>query len=254
MITKCFGIISWLPDEEPARQQRKDRINRLISQIERFWPNIDILIIAQNWKDFNCQAVSNKLVIRKYTEGLGIVKARKTLFEEFLKLSYDYIILFDDDAIIKETVQNGAKKFIGCIDSAASGFGFLQYKAAQLNGCAISRQIIEKEPMVDVNPQKNEAYEDTVYSNLLHYKYSNLEFKLDGIICTQFRNKTETAPSTWARGTHDWSTLGYNTGKIVDFIKTNHNFPKNWRSFCRESTIGLTKGKKTFIGLDYFGL
>lgn len=47
-MNKAFGIVSWLPDKEPARQMRKDRLERLLKQIDELWPDIDILIITQN--------------------------------------------------------------------------------------------------------------------------------------------------------------------------------------------------------------
>jgi hypothetical protein len=48
MLKKCFGIPSWLPDKEPDRSLRIERINRLFKQLNDLWPDIDILVIAQN--------------------------------------------------------------------------------------------------------------------------------------------------------------------------------------------------------------
>lgn len=45
---KVFGIPSWLPDKEPDRTMRKERLNRLFKQLEQLWPDVDILVIAQN--------------------------------------------------------------------------------------------------------------------------------------------------------------------------------------------------------------
>ena len=33
MLKKVFGIPSWLPDKEPDRTQRQERINRLFKQL-----------------------------------------------------------------------------------------------------------------------------------------------------------------------------------------------------------------------------
>ena len=95
----CFGIPSWLPDKEPDRTQRKERLNRLLKQLNDLWPVIDILIIAQNWQDFKPIETQNKQIIKTY-KPLGILLARKILRDEFLKANYDYIIMLDDDAII----------------------------------------------------------------------------------------------------------------------------------------------------------
>ena len=92
MLKKLFGIPSWLPDKEPDRTQRQGRINRLFKQLNDLWPSIDILVIAQNWQDFKPIKTKNKQIIKTY-EPLGILKARQTLREEFLKLDYDYIIM-----------------------------------------------------------------------------------------------------------------------------------------------------------------
>ena len=48
MLRKVFGIPSWLPDAEPDRTKRKERVNHLFKQLNDLWPDIDILVIAQN--------------------------------------------------------------------------------------------------------------------------------------------------------------------------------------------------------------
>jgi len=48
MLKKCFGIPSWLPDKEPDRRLRKERVIRLIDRLNELWPGVDILVIAQN--------------------------------------------------------------------------------------------------------------------------------------------------------------------------------------------------------------
>ena len=177
MLKKCFGIPSWLPDKEPDRNQRKERINRLFKQLNDLWPSIDILVIAQNWQDFKPIETKNKQIIKTY-EPLGILKARQTLREEFLKLDYDYIIMFDDDAII-EFIDDAPKQYMNEIEKHPHGFCFMPgnnskyhpYCGAQLNLCAISRFIYEQEPMVPVDPQKDEGYEDSIISFVFLWVY-----------------------------------------------------------------------------------
>lgn len=251
----CIGIISWLPNEPKDRRQRLGRVNRLLNQIADFWPDIDILLITQNWKAQAIPKTANNIARVDFKEGLGILKARKTLREEFLKRDYDYLIMFDDDAIIEETEKDGAKKYIDELEKHKDGFTFLQYKEAQLNGCAISKHIYKSEPMVNVDPQKDEGYEDTIFSNLLHYKYSKNEFTAVGIKCTQFRNSKEPVKSTWANGNHKYAIIWRNTAKIIDHIKKHGEFPDNWRSFCDLPDDAKNK-KKTFLGYGnkYYGL
>ena len=211
MLRKCFGIPSWLPDTEPDRTQRANRINRLFKQLNDLWPDVDILVIAQNWKDFKPIQTKNKQIILKYAP-LGILKARMTLHDEFLKYNYDYIIMFDDDAIISCDNDHAHIDFMNEIDKHPNGFCFIRpsggvsssnygkyhpYIGAQLNLCAISRFIYSKEQMVDIDPQKNEGYEDTIYACLLHHKYSNYEFIAPPTIRpVQFKNKDNRIPST----------------------------------------------------------
>lgn len=177
MLKKCFGIPSWLPEKEPDRLQRQERLNRLFNQLNNLWPDTDILVIAQNWLDFKPIKTKNKQIIKTY-EPLGILKARQILREEFLKLGYDYLIMLDDDAIIKCDNDHAHLDFIDEIDKHPQGFCFIHgnnskyhpYIGAQLNLCAISKFIYENEPMVPIDPQKNEGYEDSIFACLLHHK------------------------------------------------------------------------------------
>jgi hypothetical protein len=91
----------------------------------------------------------------------------------------------DDDMIIKCANDHVHIDYMNEVDNHPNGFCFIRYKdaddasyyhkyhpyiAAQLNLCAISRFIYEREPMVDIDPQKKEGFEDTIYACLLHHK------------------------------------------------------------------------------------
>ena len=203
-LSKVFGVISYIPGGEPARSLRIERLNRLFKQITDTFGDVNWLIVAQNWKDYTIPEYVKNAKIVKF-EPLGILRARKTLRKLFLESHYDYLIMCDDDVIIETAGPLIAEAYMTEIDMHPQGFMFLQYQAAQLNMCAISRYIYEKEPMVDVDPQKNEGYEDAVFSNLLHYKYPNNEFHCYGLKCLQWMNKNEKAPSTWSNN----PTLNY---------------------------------------------
>ncbi len=239
MVSKIFGIISWLPDKEPDRSQRAERLNRLFKQLENLWPNIDILVIAQNWKDFKPVETKNKQIIKNY-KPLGILKARQTLRDEFLALDYDYIIMFDDDAIIKCDNDHAHLDFIEEIDKHPQGFCFIHgknskyhpYIGAQLNLCAISKFIYEKEPMVPIDPQKNEGYEDSIFACLLHHKWGKYEFNPPTTIRPiQFQNRQEKAPSTWAEEKRPFYRITDNTNRIQDYIVKHKQFPENYKKF-----------------------
>ena len=237
---KCFGIVSWLPDDKPDRTERQDRINRLFKQLNDIWPDIDILLITQNWKTFKPIDISNKIVRKDFEEGLGILKARQTLREEFLKSEYEYLIMMDDDCIIK-TTEEAAKQYIEELNKHPQGFCFINsktkrgdykynpYIGAQLNLCAISKFIYEQEPMVPLDPQKDEAYEDLTFATLLHHKYFKYEFiPPKDIRPIQFMNKEENAPSTWChRDKRNLGIIHANSYRICDYIVRYKDLPKN---------------------------
>jgi len=173
---KVFGIISWFPDEPTHRKQRLERLNKTFKHlIDLFGEDIEFLIIAQNWKDYKVPEFVKHVTIHKFDK-LGILGARKMLRTKFLESKYDYLIMCDDDIVLKPEVENAPKKYLEELDKHPEGFSFVKY-GWSLTFCAISRYVYEKEPMVDVDPEKNEGYEDMVFPLLLHYKYPQKEFK-----------------------------------------------------------------------------
>lgn len=224
MINKIIGIVSYLPDKEPDRTERISRLNRLLSQLDSLFPCIPIMIIAQNWKAF--KPIKEPQYRFDYNK-LGILKARQELRIQFLKTNADYIIMSDDDAIISCSNNNASLDYLSEIDKHPDGFCFLDYAASQLNMCAISSNIYEKEPLPDHDPQKSEAFEDRIYSMLLHVKYADKEFKAPPTIkCIHFKNPNEIAPSTWAREEkYDWKQLTTNTANIEEYIKLHGCLP-----------------------------
>ncbi|MBP5694625.1 MAG: hypothetical protein J6X03_04185 [Bacilli bacterium] len=190
MLKKCIGIVSYFPSETArfnARAQRIARFNNLLGQINSLWPNIDILIVAQNWQDYQLPELTNKFTIYSYAQPLTIIGARNTLREKILnETDYEYIIMIDDDAVINSCGQEIADAYMKAIDENPDKFCFIHdknhwhtcddYIKAPLNLCAISRFIYEKEEFPQVCLEKNEALEDDLYAVLLHIKYAEYEF------------------------------------------------------------------------------
>lgn len=212
-----FGVISWFPDKEPDRSLRIERINRMFKQIQDAFGEVEWIVIAQNWKGYNIPEFV-KAKIFKYP-ALGILGARKELRRKFLELGYDYLIMCDDDIIIQ--YEDGApKRYLEEIKKHPNGFCVIRYDFAQLNLLAISKYIYEKEPMVNIDPQKDEGFEDCIFSELLHYKYPLNEFKVEGITHIQFNKSDEEAPSTWAYVVkRDWSMLCRKTSIYIEEFK-----------------------------------
>lgn len=233
----CIGIISWLPDDW-RRDERIDRLNSFLSTIEKLWPEIDILIIAQNWKDYSPN-INNKIIQINYKNGLGILKARKTLRDEFLKLNYDYIIMFDDDSIVAETCDDGASKFLNELNMHKSGF----CSFARLNAFAISKDLFYENPFPDIDPEKGDGYEDWIYEVLLTELYPKKRFKVVGIECLHLDRTEGQAASTWFEGIKDSRNLilRKNSNFIVNYIKKYKKFPENWRELISQCSVQETK-------------
>ena len=237
MLNICIGIPSWLPDDPLDRQQRIDRLNRLINQLSELF-NLPIIFIAQNWGDYSPE-YTNTLHI--YREGkLGIMGARNLLRDKFLELRYDYLIMFDDDAII-ECKSDANKQYIKLLNENPKGFCFIngngsskytKYNDSQLNLCAISKYLYDLEPLPKVDPQKSEAFEDRVWSTMLHFKYTDLEFSAPkNIKCVHFKNPEINklggeVNSTWAKAAkYNWDNLRKNTADIEDYIAIYKDLP-----------------------------
>jgi len=245
-LKKCIGIASYFP-EEPARTKRINRFNQLIQKINSIWPNLDILIVAQNWKDYQLPEVSNKITVYKYDNPLTIVGARNTLREKFLtETDYDYIIMLDDDAIISCESQEVANEYLKTIDEHPDMFCFIHdadhwhkcddYIKAPLNLCAISRAIYEKELIPDMYLEKNEALEDDIYAVLLHIKYADAEFlPPEGIKCTHavggvyyiMQLMGHGFPSTWFNNQTNFQIIINNTNISMDYIVVNKDYNKD---------------------------
>ena len=217
-LKKCIGIVSYFPPENnlQARSKRIKRFTQLISQINNLWPDIDILIIAQNWQDYTLPDISNKVIKFDFDNGLGIVGARRVLRQKFFELNYDYLIMLDDDAIINDCGKEIADKYLEEIDKHPNMFCFIHsqdhwhkcddYATAPLNLCAISRFIYEKEDIPQLELEKCEALEDDIFAVLLHIKYPEYEFlppegiyhlhNIRGQYTKQYVDPT-IVPSTW---------------------------------------------------------
>lgn len=198
-MNKCFGFISWLPDNKENRKARIERLNNAFKQIvDLFGEDSEFLIVAQNWNDYKVPSFIKHSNIFKYGK-LGILGARKKLREHFLKSTkYDYLIMCDDDIVLKAKDDNTIKEFNKALEDNPQGFWFPMY-GWSLSFCAVSKWIYEREDMVDVDPEKSEGYEDTVFPYLLHYKYPKHEFKFDKLKFLQYQAQYhKDHKSTWA--------------------------------------------------------
>ena len=202
-----FGIISWFPDKEPERTQRINRLNRMLGQLtDLFGSDIHFLITAQNWKDYKLPESVKNVTVHRHNK-LGIIGARKMLGKHFLDSAYDYLIMCDDDIVLETSDKFTREYFFDMLNRHADGFFFLKY-GWSLTFCGVSKYIYAQSPMVDIDPEKEEGYEDVVYPNLLHYKYPDKEFKLEGIMFVQHQAQyVKELKSTWCDKTTNHAKL-----------------------------------------------
>lgn len=219
---KVFGIVSYFPDLERSRKLRIDRFEKLLKTLERLWPSIDILIIAQNWKDYKPIKISNKILKYSYDK-LGIIKARKTLREHFLELDYDYLIMLDDDGMIK--CEDGSY-YSDMIDNHPDGVCLFRERNCPLMLLAISKTKYQLIDMPNIDAEAGDGYEDDIFvemcknkfpKSIFHFSHKNMEE-----ISFKYNGEEGAVPSTWAYKIKNWNILNNNTKKIIDNIRNNN--------------------------------
>lgn len=190
-LSKCIGIISYLPDDSNIRKERSNKLEKLIMSCDRLF-HLPIIIIAQNWKDFNIN--KNNVVIYNYKK-LGITGARKELRKKFLESNYDYLIMLDDDI---ELSGNSGEKYLAQIDNNPNCF--IENTKSRLQLFAISKDIFSKEDFLDVDPEKGEGFEDRIFFYTLCKKYPEAHKKFIDTGVEESANATKDSLSTWYHG------------------------------------------------------
>lgn len=219
-VKKVFGIISYFPDNDSAyhietRKERSRRFRELLFRLEELWPDIDIMIIAQNWQDFQMPDIKNRITTYHYGK-LGILGARKELRKRFLNSDYDYLIMLDDDAMVS---SDNPQTYLDEIDEHIDGIGAIRKNKSPLNFLAISKFIYSQIDMPDVDPEKSEGFEDDIFVASCFAKFPDRAFMFsEGIVSeTSFRyTGVGSCPSTWSKEhTYNWSYMRSHTKDVV---------------------------------------
>lgn len=214
-MSKVIGIISYFPDKQPDRDQRINRFNSLLTTLDGLWPDIPILVVAQNWKDYSPK---KSLIVHSYGK-LGILGARRKLREIFLSSPYENMITMDDDVIIS---GSSGLEYMRQVDAHPDGMGVFCWEHSQLNLLYMSKYIYSKMNIPDIDPEKDEGFEDVVFTSQCKKEFPDrvFTFKDTGLTESSFRYTGEgKVPSTWAGGGHDWKKLRENTRKIKEKIE-----------------------------------
>ena len=216
-VKKVFGIISYFPNKDTSyhietRRERSRRCRELLFKLEELWPTVDIMIIAQNWQDFELPQIKNKILRYDY-EKLGILGARKELRTQFLASEYDYLIMLDDDFIIE---ANDTKAYMQAIDNHPNGFGALKrYPPSPLPFFAISKFIYRQIELPDIDPEKGEGFEDDIFAASCFAKFpeAGFIFPEGSVLDKSFHyDGPGKCPSSWSREhNYNWDyTQEYN--------------------------------------------
>ena len=155
----CLGIISYLPDDPGLRDIRISRLENLLIQCDN-WFQLPIIIVAQNWKDdINLETKNSKIILYKYSDKLGITKARETLREKFISSEFDRMISIDDDMVLSS--HENVRKYINAI-LGPEDFFFVDKWI--LNFSCISKFGAKSIPFdTNVNPEEGTGFEDWLY-------------------------------------------------------------------------------------------
>lgn len=186
-----IGIISYLPDDKEKKNARLKLLFSLLSDCHRIF-NLPVIIVAQNW---NSELVRVPWVtVYRYDEKLGILGARKELRRIFLESDYDNLIMLDDDSEISGSASDG-KNYLDQIECNPGKF--YEFQNTLLKLFAISREVFEQQDFIDVNPEKEEGFEDRVFVNILRHKFPNKRFIFDKYGLKESSISTADKLSTW---------------------------------------------------------
>ena len=212
-----IGIISYFPDNN-TRTIRCTNLLTLINKCNVCF-NIPILIVAQNYTEQEADTIgAEKNVTLTHHPKLGIVGARKELRKLFLESEYDYLIMLDDDCIIGGTPSD-AQKYLEAIQKHPGGWGAKRKRLLKL--FAISREVYSQIEMPDINPEKNEGFEDILFYETLRTKFRNSEFEFQTRL-TESSNSSTDPNSTWRneyKNSINRKELCENTTKAIQKMK-----------------------------------
>ena len=137
-----IGIISYFPDDMMLKRVRAYRLNELIAQCSAIFRGVDITIIAQNWKGVSLQENPgfSKIIIHNFKDGLGINGARKMLRKKFIESDYEWLIMLDDDGVLRGTSKGGQEYLENMANHPG---GFCEFRPSLLKLFAISKPCFE---------------------------------------------------------------------------------------------------------------
>lgn len=98
-----IGVISYLPDDEIARQKRLDVHNKQLTWLKNNFlkdTKYDLKCIYQKYKDTDIPQILKPGEFDVYDSGLHIGPARNKVLDYFYEEDYDICVIFDDDVLL----------------------------------------------------------------------------------------------------------------------------------------------------------
>ena len=195
MCNAIIGIISYLPDDTKIRNNRFKKLCNLIQQCNLIFDNLPIMIIAQNWKDDEVEELYKPNISCLKFDKLGIVGARNKLREKFLETEYNYLIMLDDDVVLKGGPKQG-QEYLRQLNLHKNGFW--EFNVTLLKLFAISKDLFALEKFDEnINPENEGGFEDRIFVNKLRVKYPQLKYQFNVNGLSQTSISTKDPDSTW---------------------------------------------------------
>lgn len=207
---KVIGIISYFPDDKELTHKRYAKLCNLLTKCHQLF-NLPVIIIAQNWKSELVRVPW--VTVYRYDKPLGITGARKELRRIFLESDYEYLIMLDDDCELEGT---SGEKYLQQIDENPDCF--IEFNKTLLKLFAISKTLLKEVDYNDLNPEKEEGFEDRVFVNTLRKKFPGCRREFKNTEIEQHSDSTKDPLSTWYKDQNLKKMLD-NTSKIIEEIK-----------------------------------
>ena len=217
MLSKLISIVSYLPDDEFVRKARFSKLVALCNKCNELF-NLPIYILIQNYKDEEITQLimMDNVTVSKNYEKLGILGARKKLREDILLKHYDYYIFLDDDSTLEGT-KEGAKKYLATINEYKDCWG--NFKNMMLKLFACSHTLLEQVEFYDVNPENQEAFEDTLFIQRLIKRFPKQKIYFDYNINLRDTARGVGDPlSTWYTKDTDISKMLKTTNELKETV------------------------------------
>lgn len=209
-----IGIISYLPCDRSKRANRKKSLRKLIEKCREIF-NLPILLIAQNYEDWEISIFKNYGCAVYDYEKSGILQARSTLQQKFLESNYDNLIMLDDDCVIEGSKKEG-KNYLDLLDNHPSSYGLFSNNFLKL--FSISKDLYDKFTWpVELRVEDGDIFEDIYLTMWLNKHYSNRKFRYK-VGLKELSNSQNDRDSTWLNEVTDKDKMFENT---INLIRNN---------------------------------